>query len=227
MADRKPHLGRPPVRAFRGRPPPDRVRNAQSRRRPVAALSAGQAGRIRAGHSLPGLPACLRGTDLAHGIQPLGATPPDRSIHGAPRLCGFFRRQPRHRRPGCRFPGTGLSQSVAVAPVTDWALYDTHYTERYLGMPRQADGRPTEAYSRANVINYAGALSDPLLLIHGMADDNVLFTHSTLLMEKLQADAIDFEMMTYPGEKHAISGQGQRLHVYRQIDRFMQRHLKD
>ncbi|MFN2334753.1 MAG: alpha/beta fold hydrolase [Wenzhouxiangellaceae bacterium] len=123
-------------------------------------------------------------------------------------------------------PGS-FAAGVAVAPVTDWALYDTHYTERYLGMPRQADGRPTEAYSRANVINYAGALSDPLLLIHGMADDNVLFTHSTLLMEKLQADAIDFEMMTYPGEKHAISGQGQRLHVYRQIDRFMQRHLKD
>jgi len=60
-----------------------------------------------------------------------------------------------------------------------------------------------------------------------MADDNVLFTHSTMLMQKLQSAAIDFELMTYPGEKHAISGEGQRLHVYRQIDRFMRRHLID
>ncbi len=119
-----------------------------------------------------------------------------------------------------------FAAGAAVAPVTDWALYDTHYTERYLGMPRNDEGEPTEAYTRANVLEYAENLTDPLLLVHGMADDNVLFTHSTLLMQKLQAQAIDFELMTYPGEKHAISGEGQRLHVYRQIDRFMARHLK-
>ncbi|MDT8410608.1 MAG: S9 family peptidase [Wenzhouxiangellaceae bacterium] len=116
---------------------------------------------------------------------------------------------------------------VAVAPVTDWALYDTHYTERYLGMPRNDEGEPTPAYEQASVINYATQLSDPLLLVHGMADDNVLFTHSTLLMQKLQSNAIDFDLMTYPGEKHAISGEGQRLHVYRHIDRFLGRHLME
>ncbi|MGB0513931.1 MAG: alpha/beta fold hydrolase, partial [Wenzhouxiangellaceae bacterium] len=120
-----------------------------------------------------------------------------------------------------------FAAGVSVAPVTDWALYDTHYTERYLGMPRDEDGQPTEAYRRGNVLEYAGQLSDPLLLIHGMADDNVLFTHSTLLMQQLQQEAIDFELMTYPGEKHAIAGPGQRLHVYRQIDRFFQRHLME
>jgi len=118
-----------------------------------------------------------------------------------------------------------FAAGAAVAPVTDWALYDTHYTERYLGMPRTESGAPTEAYTRGNVIEYAGNLADPLLLVHGMADDNVLFTHSTLLMQKLQSQAIDFELMTYPGEKHAISGEGQRLHVYRQIDRFFRREL--
>jgi len=118
-----------------------------------------------------------------------------------------------------------FAAGAAVAPVTDWALYDTHYTERYLGMPRDPSGAPTQAYSRGNVLEYAGNLEDPLLLVHGMADDNVLFTHSTLLMQKLQAEAIDFELMTYPGEKHAISGKGQRLHVYRQIDRFLRREV--
>jgi len=119
-----------------------------------------------------------------------------------------------------------FAAGAAVAPVTDWALYDTHYTERYLGMPRDDEsGEPTDAYTRANVLEYAENLSNPLLLVHGMADDNVLFTHSTMLMQKLQAEAIDFELMTYPGEKHAISGDGQRLHVYRQIDRFFRREL--
>ncbi|MBS3744525.1 MAG: S9 family peptidase [Wenzhouxiangellaceae bacterium] len=120
-----------------------------------------------------------------------------------------------------------FAAGVAVAPVTDWALYDTHYTERYLGMPTDDEGEPTEAYARADVLEYAENLADPLLLVHGMADDNVLFTHSTLLMQKLQTEAIDFELMTYPGEKHAIAGEGQRLHVYRQIDRFVERHLTD
>lgn len=119
-----------------------------------------------------------------------------------------------------------FAAGAAVAPVTDWALYDTHYTERYLGMPRGPDGEPTDPYRLGNVLTYAKDLADPLLLVHGMADDNVLFTHSTMLMQELQSRAIDFELMTYPGEKHAISGEGQRLHVYRRIDRFFEREVK-
>jgi dipeptidyl-peptidase-4 len=119
-----------------------------------------------------------------------------------------------------------FAAGAAVAPVTDWALYDTHYTERYLGMPRGPDGEPTEPYRLGNVLTYAKDLDDPLLLVHGMADDNVLFTHSTMLMQELQSRAIDFELMTYPGEKHGITGEGQRLHVYRRIDRFFEREVK-
>jgi len=120
-----------------------------------------------------------------------------------------------------RHPGR-FAAAVAVAPVTDWRLYDTHYTERYLGLPQEQ----SEAYRLGNVLTLAEQLSDPLLLIHGMADDNVLFTHSTRLMQKLQAGAIDFDLMTYPGEKHAIAGQGQRIHAYRSISRFLDRHLR-
>ena len=119
-----------------------------------------------------------------------------------------------------QYPGD-FAASVAVAPVTDWSLYDTHYTERYLGDPRESP----EVYDKANVLTYADQIEDPLLLIHGMADDNVLFTHSTVLMQRLQDQAIEFDLMTYPGEKHAISGEGQRLHVYQTIARFFDRHL--
>lgn len=119
-----------------------------------------------------------------------------------------------------QYPGD-FAASVAVAPVTDWSLYDTHYTERYLGDPRESP----EVYDKANVLTYADQIDDPLLLIHGMADDNVLFTHSTVLMQRLQDQAIEFDLMTYPGEKHAISGEGQRLHVYQTIARFFDQHL--
>lgn len=114
-----------------------------------------------------------------------------------------------------------FAAAVSVAPVTDWKLYDTHYTERYLGRPQE---RP-DAYEKGNVLTYADAMTNPLLLMHGMADDNVLFTHSTKLMHELQARGFPFDLMTYPGEKHAISGDGPRLHAYRTITRFLDQHL--
>lgn len=120
-----------------------------------------------------------------------------------------------------QYPGE-FAAAVSVAPVTDWRLYDTHYTERYLGHPDEQQ----EAYDKGDVLAYADLISDPLLLIHGMADDNVLFTHSTRLMHDLQNRVIPFELMTYPGEKHAISSDGPRVHVYKQISEFLDRHLQ-
>lgn len=119
-------------------------------------------------------------------------------------------------------PGV-FGAGAAVAPVTDWSLYDTHYTERYMGTPQD----DAEAYRLGNVLTYAGALADPLLLIHGMADDNVLFANSTVLMEQLQRDAIPFELMTYPGGKHSLVGENIRVHVYRTVTDFFRRELGD
>ncbi len=93
-----------------------------------------------------------------------------------------------------------FAAGVAGAPVTDWALYDTHYTERYLSTP-QAN---PEGYRLSNVLEYAKDLERPLLLVHGMADDNVLFAHSTALMKKLQDLQKPFDLMTYPGGKHGL-----------------------
>ena len=119
-----------------------------------------------------------------------------------------------------QYPGE-FAAAVAVAPVTDWTLYDTHYTERYLGKPQDQP----DAYAYGNVLTYAHQIRDPLLLIHPMADDNVLFTHSTLLMQALQESRIPFDLMTYPGEKHAIAGADQRVHVHEMIARFLHQHL--
>lgn len=93
-----------------------------------------------------------------------------------------------------------FAAGVAGGPVTDWRIYDTHYTERFMGMPQSnaAD------YERSSVLNYADKLRGPLLVMHGMADDNVLFTHSTALFKKLQDLDKPFDIMVYPGSKHAL-----------------------
>ncbi len=116
-----------------------------------------------------------------------------------------------------------FAAGVSGAPVTDWTLYDTHYTERYLGTPQNnADG-----YEASGVFPYAENLAAPLLLIHGMADDNVLFTNSTKLMKALQEDGRPFDVMTYPGSKHGlmrVPATGQ--HVFAHILRFFRQHLE-
>jgi dipeptidyl-peptidase-4 len=71
--------------------------------------------------------------------------------------------------------------AVAGAPVTEWRLYDTHYTERYLGDPATA----AAAYDRSSLLGDAGRLRRPLLLLHGMADDNVVVAHTLRLSQAL------------------------------------------
>ena len=111
---------------------------------------------------------------------------------------------------------------VSGAPVTDWALYDTHYTERYMNLP----AANVDGYREASVFTHvAGIKPNALLLIHGMADDNVLFSNSTKLMSTLQKRATPFELMTYPGAKHGLRG-ADLLHRYRLTEAFFARCLK-
>lgn len=110
---------------------------------------------------------------------------------------------------------------IAGAPVTDWGLYDTHYTERYMDLP----GNNPDGYAQARVLTHIDGLTSPLLLIHGMADDNVLFSNATALMSALQQRSVPFELMTYPGAKHGLSG-ANALHRYRMAERFFARCLK-
>jgi dipeptidyl-peptidase-4 len=119
-------------------------------------------------------------------------------------------------------PGT-FKAGVAGAPVTDYRLYDTHYTERYLGTPAENP----EGYRPSNVLTYAGAIRDRLLVIHGMADDKVLFTNTTLLIPALVASGQPFELVPYPGSKHAaLSFRETGIHGWKTILDFFERNLK-
>lgn len=117
-----------------------------------------------------------------------------------------------------------FAAAIAGAPVTDWALYDTHYTERYLGTPKHNP----EGYAASSVFPYAGNLKSPLLIMHGMADDNVLFTNSTKLFKELQSSQRDFDIMTYPGSKHGLLRHPDTgPHALNMILRYFNDHLKE
>ncbi|MEO6689859.1 MAG: S9 family peptidase [Dokdonella sp.] len=115
-----------------------------------------------------------------------------------------------------------VAAGVAVAPVTDWGLYDTHYTERYLDTPQNNP----QGYDRSGVSHWLPGLTAPLLLVHGMADDNVLFANSTKLMAALQESGKQFRLMTYPGGKHGLSTPALKKHVYTLIENYLDEMLK-
>jgi len=111
---------------------------------------------------------------------------------------------------------------VASAPVVDWTLYDTHYTERYLGKPQDNE----EVYKKSNVTTFANNLKGRLLMIHGMADDNVLYNHSLLLYQALQENGKPFDIMVYPGAKHGIRGKKEwELHFRNSNLNYLTEHL--
>ncbi len=121
----------------------------------------------------------------------------------------------------CLAQSHAFAAGAAVAPVTDWTLYDTHYAERYLGLP--ADN--PQGYAASAVAPRVADIDAPLLLMHGMADDNVLFAHSLTLMDALQAAGKPFELMTYPGAKHALQERSVAVHRYEHILDFFRRRL--
>jgi dipeptidyl-peptidase 4 len=88
--------------------------------------------------------------------------------------------------------------AVAGAPVTDWTLYDTAYTERYLGLPQEHP----EAYEAGSLVAMASALSRPLMIIHGLADDNVVAAHSLRLSSALLAAGRPHTFLPLSGVTH-------------------------
>jgi dipeptidyl-peptidase-4 len=115
-----------------------------------------------------------------------------------------------------------IAMGVSVAPVTDWSLYDTHYTEQFMGMPKEN----AAGYEYSGVYSHLDGLKSPLLLMHGMADDNVLFTNTTRMIDALVKRNVHFELMTYPGGKHGIAGRAPQRHVYGNIEAFFKKNLK-
>ncbi|MFW6639647.1 prolyl oligopeptidase family serine peptidase [Nocardiopsis algeriensis] len=91
--------------------------------------------------------------------------------------------------------------AVAGAPVIDWRLYDTHYTERYLGTPQEQP----EAYERSSLLADAAKLERPLMMIHGLSDDNVVFAHTQRMSSALLAAGRRHTVLPLSGVTHSPS----------------------
>jgi dipeptidyl-peptidase-4 len=111
--------------------------------------------------------------------------------------------------------------AVAGAPVCDWRLYDTHYTERYLGDPTVDD----TAYANSSLLPLAASLTRPLLLIHGLADDNVVAAHTLQLSSALLAAGKPHEVLPLVGVTHMtpqeVVAENMLLHQLEFLRRFL------
>ena len=106
---------------------------------------------------------------------------------------------------------------IAVAPVTDWRLYNTAYTERFMRRPQEN----FDGYKKTSAIEMASKLEGRLLLIHGTADDNVHYQNSLLYAEKLVEEGKQFEMQIYTDKNHSILGKQTRRHLYTRMSEFL------
>ncbi|ESQ73845.1 peptidase S9 [Asticcacaulis sp. AC402] len=118
---------------------------------------------------------------------------------------------------------TPFIAGAAGAPPTQWALYDTAYTERYMSTPQDNPA----GYAASDALNRLDNLQPgALLLMHGMADDNVQLSNTTRVMLELQKRSVPFELMLYPGERHGVRGNDKNLQRFRLYLDFFGRKLK-
>ena len=120
-----------------------------------------------------------------------------------------------------RYPDV-YKMGMAVAPPANNLYYDTIYTERYMGLPKDN----MEDYKQGAPVTFAGNLKGDLLVVHGTGDDNVHYQATEMLFDALIAANKPFTMMAYPNRTHAISeGKGTTLHLYSLLTRYLNEHL--
>lgn len=111
---------------------------------------------------------------------------------------------------------------MAVAPAPDMRYYDTIYTERYMGLPKD----DPEAFQTASPTTFAKNLKGDLLIVHGTGDDNVHYQQTEYLIDALVAANKPFTMMAYPNRTHSISeGEGTTLHLFSLLTRYLNEHM--
>ena len=110
---------------------------------------------------------------------------------------------------------------ISVAPVSDWALYDSIYTERYMLTPKNNP----EGYARMDLNAKAKDLHGKLMIVHGMMDNNVHMQNTTKFIYELQKAGIQFDMMAYPTQRHSIRNALQTYHLYTKMANFIQKNL--
>ncbi|MBC7889973.1 MAG: DPP IV N-terminal domain-containing protein [Ferruginibacter sp.] len=113
-----------------------------------------------------------------------------------------------------------FTHGMAGGPVTDWTLYDSHYTERFMDLPAE---NPL-GYKTGNVLNYADNYKGMIQIVHGEIDENVHMQNSLQLIGKLQDVKKDFEMMVYPGGRHGWGG-NKGLHFQNLKTKFIYKYL--
>ena len=111
--------------------------------------------------------------------------------------------------------------AIAVAPVTNWRYYDSIYTERYMGLPKDNGS----GYDDNSPVSHVGKLKGNYLLIHGLADDNVHYQNTAEMVNALVKANKPFEQFIYPDKNHGIYGGNTRLHLYEMMTNWVLENL--
>jgi len=117
--------------------------------------------------------------------------------------------------------GGAFKAGIAGSPVTDWRLYDTAYTERYMETPEQNP----EGYAAADVSKKASSLAGRLLLMHAQMDENVHYENTAQLVDALVAAGKHFDLLVLPGERHGQRNPSTRAYVSRRVTEFFAENL--
>lgn len=110
---------------------------------------------------------------------------------------------------------------VSGAPVTHWDGYDTHYTERYMGLPQKNE----VGYRESSVLHNVDKLNGSLMLVHGLIDENVHFRHTARLINALIEADKDYDLLLFPDERHMPRNESGRLYMERRMLDFFKREL--
>jgi dipeptidyl-peptidase-4 len=120
----------------------------------------------------------------------------------------------------CRAPDI-FHVAIAGAPVTSWDGYDTHYTERYMGLPAEnANG-----YRESAVFDHVPNMRGNLMIVHGLIDENVHFRHTARLINRLIANGKDYDLLIFPDERHSPRRLRDRIYMEQRISDYLTRHL--
>ncbi|MAQ17226.1 MAG: peptidase [Sandaracinus sp.] len=137
--------------------------------------------------------------DQVEGLRALGAAVPEMDLERVGvygwSFGGYFSAHAVMQRPDV------FKVGVAGAPVADWRDYDTHYTERFMGLPDEN----REGYDAASVLTYAAELERPLMIIHGTSDDNVYFVHALKMSDALMRAGKPHELVVLAGSTHMVA----------------------
>jgi dipeptidyl-peptidase-4 len=120
----------------------------------------------------------------------------------------------------CRAPDI-FHVAIAGAPVTSWDGYDTHYTERYMGLPAEN----ASGYRESAVFDHVPNMRGKLMIVHGLIDENVHFRHTARLINRLIANGKDYDLLIFPDERHSPRRLRDRIYMEQRISDYFTNHL--